>query len=351
MDKLKLLLWPFAALYGGITSLRNTAYDHGWFASRKFNLPVIAVGNLTVGGTGKTPHVEYLLRLLKTYSIATLSRGYKRSTRGFILADINATAATIGDEPYQYHSDFPEVQVAVCEDRVAGVEQLLKLTPAPDVILLDDAMQHRAIQPSLNLLLTDYNRLFFKDQLLPAGLLRESKYGASRADAIIVSKCPPGMHVAEMESIKSRIKKYSKPEVPVYFTGFRYSQLVPIGNAREINKRVILLTGIANAKPLKAYLKEHQFKILNHLEYPDHYSYTVQDLEKLRDVSREQKNDTIIVTTRKDAVKLMDGELKKYSLQLPLFYIPIEVYFLKDGDAFNDLILQHVKQFPEQCNA
>ncbi|MBC5773457.1 tetraacyldisaccharide 4'-kinase [Pontibacter sp. KCTC 32443] len=343
MDKLKLLLWPIAALYGGITSLRNTAYDHGLFASRKFNLPVIAVGNLTVGGTGKTPHVEYLLRLLQKYKVATLSRGYKRLTKGFILADSKATAATIGDEPYQYHSDFPDVQVAVCEDRVEGVEQFLKLSPKPDVIVLDDAMQHRAIQPSLNLLITDYTRLFYKDHILPAGLLRESKHGAKRADAIIVSKCPATIQPSEIQSIRNRIQKYSASGTPVYFTGFRYGQLVPLNSVSpQISKHIILLTGIANPEPLKQYLKEHQFKLLHHAAYPDHYTYTTTDLEQLSKELKKHPEDTIILTTRKDAVKLMDSELKQYIQQLPLFFIPIEVYFLEGGDAFNNLILQHV---------
>lgn len=345
MDKLKLLLWPFAALYGGITSLRNTAYDKGWLVSRKFNLPVIAVGNLTVGGTGKTPHVEYLLRLLQNYKTATLSRGYKRTTKGFILADEKATAATIGDEPYQYHIDFPEVSVAVSEKRVEGAEQLLKLCPKPEIIVLDDAMQHRAIQPSLNLLITDYNRLYYKDHMLPAGLLREPKQGAKRADAIIVSKCPATMQPSEMQSISSRIRKYSRQGVPIFFTGFRYGQFVAIGNQPQVSKNVILLTGIANAEPLKHYLKQHQFKIVKHIEYPDHYSYNVNDLENLRSFLKDKKDDTIIVTTRKDAVKLMDSALQNYSRELPLFYIPIEVYFLKDGEVFNNLILEHVQRF------
>lgn len=345
MDKLKLLLWPFAALYGGITSLRNTAYNKGWFTSRKFDLPVIAVGNLTVGGTGKTPHVEYLLRLLHNYKVATLSRGYKRSTKGFVLADDKATATTLGDEPFQYHSDFPEVQVAVSEKRVEGVEQLLKLSPAPEVIVLDDAMQHRAIQPSLNLLITDHNRLFFKDHMLPAGLLREPKHGARRADAIIVSKCPTTIQPSEMDSIRSRIHNYSRPDTPVFFTGFRYGQLVPMGAEKQVSKHIVLLTGIANAEPLKQYLKEHQFKLLHHASFPDHYSYSSTDLVGLKKELKKLPKDTIVLTTRKDAVKLMDASLQNYSLQLPLFYIPIEVYFLRGGDAFNELVLQHVQSY------
>ncbi len=343
MDKLKQILWPFAALYGGIMSVRNTAYDKGWFGSRKFQLPVIAVGNLSVGGTGKTPHVEYLLRLLSTYKTATLSRGYKRSTKGFILADEKATALTIGDEPYQYYSDFKDVRVAVSEDRVAGVEQLLQARPELQVIVLDDAMQHRAIQPSLNLLITDYNRPFYDDFILPAGLLRESKSGARRADAIIVSKCPAEMPASEKEYIAGRIQKYS--QAPVYFTAFKYGQLVPTGNRKDASRNVFLLTGIANPKSLKHYLKQHQFNIKHHADFPDHYAYTVQDLQNMEEKLKQLPDDTIIITTRKDAVKLLDGELAKYSRNLPLFYIPIEVYFTENGNTFDTMVLQHVNSF------
>lgn len=346
MDKLKLLLWPFAVLYGGVTSLRNTAYNKGWFASRKFQVPVIAVGNLTVGGTGKTPHVEYLLRLLRNYTIATLSRGYKRSTSGFILADESATAATIGDEPYQYYKDFPDVLVAVSEKRVPGVEELLKHNRTPEVIVLDDAMQHRAIQPSLNLLLTDYNRLFYKDRILPAGLLRESRNGARRADAIVVTKCPTSLHEGEMQHITRMIHKYSRRTAPVFFTGFRYGQLRPMGNATEFSQHIILVTGIANATPLKDYLKRHNFKIESHLQYPDHYSYKPEDITRFRqELQQAPHHNTILLTTRKDAVKLMGKELIDEVSQLPVFYIPIEVYFMEGGDTFNELVLQHVRSF------
>ncbi|NEM98856.1 tetraacyldisaccharide 4'-kinase [Pontibacter burrus] len=345
MDKLKLLLWPFATLYGGITSLRNTAYNKGWLASRKFDLPVIAVGNLTVGGTGKTPHVEYLLRLLRNYTVAALSRGYKRQTSGFILADEKATAATIGDEPYQYHRDFPDVQVAVCEKRVEGVARLLELDRPPEVIVLDDAMQHRAIQPSFNLMLTDYNRLFYKDRILPSGLLRESRKGARRADAILVTKCPLTLQPPEMKHIASMIRKYSRRNAPIFFTGFRYANFVPFGNSEQVHKHIILLTGIANAKPLKSYLDKHNFSIRHHLEYADHYSYTIEDLEKVKHQWQKHASDTIILTTRKDAVKLMDKALQTIVSELPIFYIPIEVCFLEGGDTFNELILQHVRSY------
>ncbi|GAB3814105.1 hypothetical protein GCM10028895_06880 [Pontibacter rugosus] len=212
----QILLRPFAALYEGITRLRNYLYDQRIMQSRSFELPVIAVGNLTVGGTGKTPHVEYLLRLLQQYKVATLSRGYKRQSKGFILADAQATPSLIGDEPYQYFADFKDVKVAVCEKRVKGIEELRTKVPDLQVVVLDDAMQHRPVQPSLNMLITDINRPFYKDLVLPAGRLRESRSGANRADIIVVSKCAPGMDEQAMAQVKHQVYKYTAADVPVF---------------------------------------------------------------------------------------------------------------------------------------
>ncbi|WP_242928072.1 tetraacyldisaccharide 4'-kinase [Pontibacter vulgaris] len=340
---LKLLLWPFAFLYGRIMAVRNLLYDAGLLPSRRFGLPVIAVGNLTVGGTGKTPHVEYLLRLLQSYSIATLSRGYKRTTKGFILADNSSTAAILGDEPFQYHQDFPEVAVAVCEDRVKGVELLLKAKPNVEVVVLDDAMQHRPIRPSFNILITDFFRPFYKDLVMPAGLLREPKAGAKRADVIIVSKCPANLPAAQRESITASIKKYSK--APVFFSGYTYGAPVGIGSESSINNDVILLTGIANAMPLKQQLQQQGYTILEHINYPDHHLYTSQDLLKLKEQIHKYKSQNIsIITTRKDAVKLESGELSEMTRLLPIFYIPIEVELLEKQEEFDSMIGQHVLQ-------
>lgn len=338
-------LWPFSKVYGGIMRLRNLGYDKGILASRRFGLPVIAVGNLTVGGTGKTPHVEYLLRLLRAYKVATLSRGYKRQSKGFILADAQATANSLGDEPFQYHLDFKDVDVAVCEDRVKGVEQLLSLLPGLQVIVLDDAMQHRPVQPSLNMLISDFNCPFYKDHVMPAGRLREPRSGARRADIVIMSKCPPDMTTAEMEQVRGQVKRYARADAPVFFSTFVYGNPVPVGKVVPLPKQVLLLTGIANAEPLKQYLSAQGYTILKHLAFPDHYVYTPQDLEQVQQLLQQKAYaGAAVLTTRKDAVKLTDAELKPLTEKLPVFYVPIEVKFLADGEVFNALVLEHVQR-------
>lgn len=344
MLSLRILLWPFSLLYGSILLLRNKLFDAGWLTSVKFDLPVISVGNLTVGGTGKTPHVEYFFRLLAQKQLAVLSRGYRRKTKGFVLADAAASAYALGDEPYQYYRDFPEVTVAVCESRPAGIAELLRSRPSIEVVILDDAMQHRPVQPSFNLMLTDYGRPFFEDLVLPAGLLREPRRGAKRADAIIVSKCPADMAASEMDAYIRQVRRYSRPAVPVFFSGFRYGQAIPIGSAKHLCKRIVLLTGIANAAPLLDYLTHEGYDIVQHLDYPDHYHYTLEDVEKVQRLLGQDES-LCVLTTRKDAVKLTDAGLQKITHALPLFYMPIEVYFLREQDAFNALIKEHIASF------
>ncbi|MEJ8802276.1 tetraacyldisaccharide 4'-kinase [Pontibacter sp. H249] len=343
---LKLLLWPFAVLYGAVTSLRNQFYNKGILKSTSFELPVIAVGNLTVGGTGKTPHVEYLIRLLQKYNLATLSRGYKRKTKGFILADATSTAAQLGDEPYQYYQDFPGISVAVSESRVEGVQKLRRLVPDIEVVVLDDAMQHRAIRPSFMIMLTDYNRPFFKDFILPAGLLRESRSGAARADVVVVSKCPQHMSHSEMEKYTSSIRKYTTAAAPVFFSTFRYGAPVSIGAASQLSKSIILLTGIANPAPLKEYLATAGYQVVKVFSFPDHHTYSLQDVAQVKSYLEKHKNQIIsIITTSKDAVKLTAGELADATKTLDLFYLPIQVSFLKDAALFDSMVAGHVKDF------
>lgn len=327
--------------------LRNNLYDKGLLKSRRFNIPVIVVGNLTVGGTGKTPHVEYLLRLLSNNgSIATLSRGYKRNTKGFILADASATAATIGDEPFQYYQEFSDVHVAVCEDRVNGIEQLQQKIPDLKIVVLDDAMQHRPVQASFTILITDYNRLFYKDFIMPAGLLREPREGASRAEAVIVSKCPQNLSREEMLAIEEMIKKYTRPDTPVFFTGFRYGQPIAIGSEAKLKKKIVLLTGIANPAPLKKYLSANSYEVLQHLSYPDHHQYTEQNIQRLQELLKDDKyKDAVILTTSKDAVKLTGPELKNDVMKLPVYYVPIKVQFLQQAEVFDQLIRQHIQSY------
>ena len=342
---LKLLLLPFSLIYGAVTGLRNYLYNQGILNVTSFDIPVIAVGNLTVGGTGKTPHVEYLLRLLQHYKLATLSRGYKRETKGFILANDQSTAAQIGDEPFQYHRDFPEVSVAVCEKRVEGIQKIKQQLPAINVVILDDAMQHRAIKPSLMVMLTDYNRPFFKDFILPAGLLREDRHGAARADIVVVSKCPTNLPASTMERYESKIRKYTATDTPIYFSSFKYGAPVSIGNSSQLYKNIILLTGIANPLPLQEHLKGAGYKIVKSFNFPDHHTYTIQDLLQVKSyLDGVNSSDISIVTTSKDAVKLTDTTLLESTKQLPLFYLPIEVSFLEKATLFDESVLNHVRQ-------
>ncbi|MGV3588641.1 MAG: tetraacyldisaccharide 4'-kinase [Adhaeribacter sp.] len=336
-------LLPFSLLYAGITRARNWLYDQQVYASYKFPVPVISVGNLTVGGTGKTPHVEYLVRLLQPRKIAILSRGYKRKTTGFVLADKSASAASIGDEPYQYTQAFPEVTVAVCEDRVVGIQKLLALTPPPAVILLDDAFQHRPVQPHLNLLITDYYRLFYQDYVLPAGRLREGRAGAARADIILVSKTPANITQAEKENIRQEIQAYARPQVPIFFTAYAYQPPVNFGKPAQLARKVVLVTGIAQPQPLLNYLTTQGFNLLKHFNYPDHYAFKPQDIQEISNFVKTQTTEPVsILTTQKDWTKLASPEIMPLVKDLPFFYVPIRVQFTHDQAYFKRLILETV---------
>ncbi len=324
--------------------VRNKLYDQKIFASVNFEVPVISLGNLTVGGTGKTPHVEYLLRLLNTKKAATLSRGYKRKTKGYLLADASANAGSLGDEPFQYYLDYPAVRVAVAENRALGIARLLQQFPDLEVVILDDAYQHRGVKPSLNILLTDYARLFYQDLVLPAGRLREFSSGANRADAIIITKCPGSMTVEQSGKIKKTVSSYAGDQVPVYFTGYAYGKLVPCFQDQPVSKKVLLITAIAQAAPLEQYLREQAYEILHHYQYPDHHTYTESEIQKIfADWQRYSQNYPVtIITTRKDAVKLTAPALKSVWKTAPLFYLPIQVAFMQDQADFDALILNHV---------
>ncbi len=343
MKFIKWLLFPFALLYGGIMAIRNFFYRRGIFESTRFSLPVISVGNLTVGGTGKTPHVEFLLRLLKPYQTATLSRGYKRQTKGFVLADKSATALTIGDEPFQYFLDFPGTVVAVCEKRVEGIRKIQDLKPETDVIILDDAFQHQAVTPAFNLLLTDFYRRFDTDFMLPTGLLREPRSGAKRADAVIVTKCPVTLSEAEKQIIKTQVKRYTQPGTSVFFTTYTYAESIGFGSRKEtgLTKKVILVTAIANPEPLINYLKIAGYQVMHHFNFPDHHAFSGADLKEIARYYEEIKGEQpLILTTRKDSVKLLAPEFAGTVKNLPFFYVPITVAFLADQPEFESLVLQ-----------
>ena len=320
---MRFLLLPFAILYGLGVRLRHFLYDRGWLSSKRYPFPILCVGNLAVGGTGKTPMVEYLVRLLGQEQVAILSRGYRRKTRGFVLADDSATAMTLGDEPYQYHRKFPRATVAVCESRQEGIERLLE-NPHFKYIILDDAFQHRKVQAETNLLLTSYDKLYTQDFLLPVGSLRDIRSRARKAQIIIVTKCPE-LTQAEQEKIIQQLKPL--PSQKVYFTSIAYSDRVYSHEDSQALKDFIatpftLVTGIANPTPLVDFL-EKQGASFEHLAYSDHHHFSNRELEFLRQKER-------ILTTEKDYVRL-EGALST------LYYLPIETQFLNDQRLiFND---------------
>lgn len=320
---MRFLLLPFAILYGLGVRLRHFLYDRGWLSSKRYPFPILCVGNLAVGGTGKTPMVEYLVRLLGQEQVAILSRGYRRKTRGFFLADDSATAMTLGDEPYQYHRKFPRATVAVCESRQEGIERLLE-NPHFKYIILDDAFQHRKVQAGTNLLLTSYDKLYTQDFLLPVGSLRDIRSRARKAQIIIVTKCPE-LTQTEQEKIIQQLKPL--PSQKVYFTTIAYSDRVYSHEDSQALKDFIatpftLVTGIANPTPLVDFL-EKQGASFEHLAYSDHHHFSNRELEFLRQKER-------ILTTEKDYVRL-EGALST------LYYLPIETQFLNDQQLiFND---------------
>jgi tetraacyldisaccharide 4'-kinase len=328
---IKTLLTPLALVYGFITSIRNFLYDQSAFSSKKVPQFVISVGNLTVGGTGKTPVIEYLATtLLPVSSLAILSRGYGRKTKGFLMADDSSSAADIGDEPLQFYQKFKNnLPVAVCEKRVTGALKLADLQPDVKMILLDDAYQHRAIHRDIDLLLNDYNRPFYQDSLLPAGRLRESRKGARRADAVVVTKCPADLPGSEKQEIRAQISRYTSPETPVFFAFTDYAlPLTYPGGPAEL-KYVKMVTGIADPRPFAAYL-EGRFNVVDKVTFPDHHNYSLQEVDEL---VRYLKSDTFVVTTEKDMVKLKPLA-EKSGCAGRFAYIPVAVNFGADSEIF-----------------
>ena len=334
MNLLRKLLFPFAILYGLITSIRNFLFDKGILKSYSFDLPIIAVGNLSVGGTGKTPQIEYLIRLLSDkYKVATLSRGYKRESKGFILAQTNATAKILGDEPYQFFEKFKNIQVAVDADRKNGIEQLLAQKDKPDVILLDDAFQHRKVKAGFYILLTSYGELFSDDFILPTGNLRESRSGAKRANVVIVTKCPSVLSPENQIEIRKRLKLSNNQDL--YFTFIEYDDFVFGGN-QKIDVSLIqenpktLVAGIAKPQPFFDYLQNEMDVCLT---FPDHHNFNDKDILEIKKLAKNNK----IITTEKDFVRLK-GSLPSEQL----FYLPIKSAFLSGSENFNKTILNYV---------
>lgn len=337
------LLTPLSWIYGAVTGVRNWLFNQGILKEVEYSIPIVGVGNLTVGGTGKTPHVEYIVSHLATeYKTAVLSRGYKRKTKGFVLANSHSTPELIGDEPFQIYQKFGmKVQVAVCESRRKGIEELQRLFPDLQLIVLDDSFQHRWVKPKISVLLMDYNRPVYEDKLLPLGRLRESKIQVNRADMVIVTKCPE-----EIQPLDFRIKKkdlnlltYQK----LFFSQYDYGGLQPVftedspyrASLSQLTEQdgVLLLTGIAHPRYFVRHFKKYPFKMkVDH--YPDHHDFTRSDIEqvirKFKSVPGARK---IIVTTEKDAVRLMHNPYFPQSLKPFTFFLPITV---KMVDALDD---------------
>lgn len=327
---LRLLLLPFSWLFSLIARVRNIAYDQNWIKHTRFELPVILVGNLSVGGTGKTPHVGYIISLFyKNYRVATLSRGYGRKSTGFVVAGKGTNASLIGDEPMLYFSKYDNITVSVCEDRVEGVSRLLKLNPAPQVVVMDDGFQHRSIDPGLKILLTSWNHLYCDDFVLPAGNLREPASGYKRADIIIVTKCPLNLSAAQKSDVKARLKPTASQQL--FFSSISYESLRPAfpdTNAiADLNhaKNVVLVTGIADPAPMLTYFNSLDISP-EIVAFPDHHQFTEKDAHAIRkkfDSFADPK--AIIVTTEKDLQRLKNPEMVSLLSDLPLFYLPITI--------------------------
>jgi tetraacyldisaccharide 4'-kinase len=344
---LRILLLPFSVIYGLIIRVRNLLFDIGLLKSVSFKLPVISVGNLSVGGTGKTPHVEYLIRLLKDrYKLSVLSRGYLRKTRGFVLADENSTAAMVGDEPKQYLNKFKNLLVAVDENRRHGIRKLLAAHKEVKTIILDDAFQHRYVKPGLSILLTDFHSLYPNDYLLPAGRLREPIKGASRADIIIVTKTDPVFSPLSKRDVMEKLKPL--PHQKVFFSFVTYGLPIPLFadlpdlNYDEINT-IVLFAGIANPYPLEQYLKRLCSELVT-VYFKDHHSFSEKDITQVKTLYNNQfTKRKVLITTEKDAMRLKDPEVAQLFQGIPIYYIPIEISFhFREKTKFDKLITDFV---------
>ncbi len=349
---IKYLLYPFSLLYGIVVYFRNRLYDLHILKSKEFDVPVISIGNITVGGTGKTPHVEYLVNLLKEqFRVATLSRGYKRTTQGFLEVQPGSPVSSVGDEPLQIKKKFPEITVAVCENRVTGVKKILdsEEVKSPDVVILDDAFQHRRISPGINILLIDYNRPVKDDFLLPAGRLREGSYQMRRANMIIFTKCP-----GEITPIMRRIMQKEvrlKPYQELFFTTLVYDKILPVFDGKELpsdffSKKefaILVVTGIASPFLIYNYMEGFTQK-METMKFPDHHHYSEADIRaifcKFEEINSEKK---IIVTTEKDAMHFKDLGYLTVEFKDALYYLPVKIRFLdEEGKLFNKKILGYV---------
>jgi tetraacyldisaccharide 4'-kinase len=346
----KIPLLPLALIYGFVVYLRNRLYDLGLIRVYKPQKHTICVGNLSVGGSGKTPHVEYLIRLLKNeFRIATLSRGYKRKTKGFIIADENSTSADIGDEPLLYKTKHPDITVSVEANRVKAVKKLSSMDTPSGIILLDDAFQHRPIKCGLNILISEFDHIYFNDFLLPVGRLREGKGGAHRADIIIISKTPEKTTPVEIRNVMKDVNPL--PHQYVFFSYLKYGELYSISNAEEkistlndlFRYRLVVFTGIANAEPMITYLKEYSAGV-SHLPFNDHHDFTENDIFNIRKYYESfEGGNKLIVTTEKDLMRLKQPEIWTIAERMNIFVLPVEVTFKDKTEEFNEIILKYAR--------
>lgn len=348
------LLWPFSILFRFVTAIRNLLYDKGVISSEEFGIPVICIGNITVGGTGKTPHSEYIISLLrKDFRVALLSRGYMRKSTGFRYVNPSSSTAGSGDEPLQISRKFPDIVVAVDSNRINGIKTILGDHPGTDVIILDDGFQHRKVRPGLSILLTDYSRLMTRDKLLPYGRLRESPSQRRRADVIVVTKIPENISDAEKKVITTELLTGEKQKV--FFSAIDYSGLQPVfENADPVNlttegqdrteRAAIVVTGIASPDPLINHLGKY-FAEIRHLCFPDHHNFTTGDIESIRMAFEETAMaDKLIITTEKDAVRFREFPNIAVSLKKNMYCIPAGVRFLNDDKReFDKLILDYAR--------
>ena len=340
MKFLRFLLFPFSIAYDIVTSLRNLMFDIGFLKENSFKTPTITVGNLSLGGTGKTPQIEYLIRLLNDqHLLAVLSRGYKRNTKKFVLLDATSTPEEVGDEPLQYFNKFKNITVAVDVNRVNGIRTLIT-TKNPEVILLDDAYQHRKVKSSFYILLTKYKDLFVDDFLLPTGNLRESSVGAKRANAIVVTKCPENISISEMENVQRKLRQFKKP---LFFSFISYadktkgSNSILTSNLKDYD--VLLITGIANPTPLLKHLKSLHVRF-EHQEYADHHHFSKKEIEQIEQkFSKMNIENRLLLTTEKDYTRL-------YNRLNELNYLAIETQFIgNQKEDFDNLITSHIQNF------
>lgn len=355
VNKKNILLYPVSLIYGLITGVRNFLFNTGILHSEEFQIPVICVGNITVGGTGKTPYTEYIAGLLReNFKVATLSRGYKRKTRDFRIATLTSSVSDIGDEPMQILRKFHDVLVTVDRDRVNGVKRILEEKPETEVIILDDGFQHRRITPGFSILLSDFERLFVRDHMMPYGNLREDKSNMRRADIILITKSPEDISPIQRRLIVKEVNK--SPYQNLYFTSVKYEAPVQVFENKEQTLQlseiqqthdcgIVLITGIANPKPLFDYLQK-KFTEVIHLPFSDHYNFKENDLQTISSAYNDLKSPVkYLITTEKDAVRLREFTNIEEPIKSALFYIPIGIYFLNDDkDEFDNMIVNYVRK-------